>query len=88
MILFGSLFLIQMYLSLLIRGNWDFVAKVEAETVGYMYATQTEIFLVKFLSITTLIGFLFKSVLIRTIGRLLKFFFCKKIEYVYTKFGA
>ena len=37
------------------------MAKVEAETVGYIFATQTEILLVKFLSITTLIGFLFNS---------------------------
>ena len=54
--LFGSLFLAQMYLSLLKKGNWGFVAKVE-ET-GYIFATQTEISLVKCLSITTLYRFL------------------------------
>jgi predicted N-acetyltransferase YhbS len=60
--LFGSPFLIQMYLSLLSRGNWGFVAKVEGETVGYIIATQTEISLLKCLSIQSILRFLLNSV--------------------------
>jgi len=61
--LFGSPFLSQMYLSLLNRGNWGFVAKVKGETVGYIFATQTEISLLKCLSIQSIIYFLLNSVL-------------------------
>ena len=60
--LFGSPFLRQMYLSLLNRGNWGFIAKVEGETVGYIFATQTEISLLKCLSIQSILRFLLNSI--------------------------
>ena len=60
--LFGSPFLSQMYLSLLNSGNWGFVAKVKGETVGYIFAKQTDISLLKCLSIQSIIYFLLNSV--------------------------
>ena len=61
--MFGSPFLRQMYLSLLNQGNWGFVAKVEGEIVGYIFATQTEISLLKCLSIQSILRFLLNSIL-------------------------
>ena len=60
--LFGPAFVRRMYLNLLKEGNWGFVAKVEGDVVGFIFATKSEVSLLRCLSITSAICFLFNSI--------------------------
>lgn len=60
--LFGSAFLRRMYLVLLKEENWGFVAKLEGNIVGFIFATKPKTSFFKCLSIIDVFFFLINSI--------------------------
>ena len=59
--LFGIKFLEAMYLDLLKQGNWGFLAQINGEVIGFIFATQKEVSLIKYLSVVSIFNFFIKS---------------------------
>ena len=59
--LFGIKFLETMYLDLLRQGNWGFLAQINGEVIGFIFATQKEVSLIKYLSVVSIFNFFIKS---------------------------